>query len=410
VLCTLVIQLFIWYSENILGLIKGVRFPWAANYGWYILFALSCGSVGLWVSLQWARRLRLSPDPYVFYLRAFIIAALLTVALSFANAELPVYFAGMILFLALAVLVRPLWLKGILAVLTVLPPIRLVFFEYLGLFQRGLSGNPSNSALGSLLYNVMFPVIYGLLSLPLVYALAAIYRSGEGDLFFLRRFASRKGLAMAGAAAVVLGLATFLRQPYDATWKPSVRISQIATAGADSGSVTLMSGEYLKGVRVWLDGRDTVLDANVTSARLRTDRAAGIPWLAIEETTMVRAVPGDSLTSLDHTLILKNARRPYMVTVAYRSDRKFEVNSQWSTGGRRVAKDSDRQKTFTWYAFPESTLIIPATFAVRDSQSIHESIEVVYDSLAYPLSAQREGTLMTQRATVTASREFSAKK
>jgi hypothetical protein len=408
-LFSFVIQMFIWYSENVIGLIKGVRFPWAANVGWYILLGLASGSIGVWIVLGWTRRLKLSPDPYVYYLRAFVILSLLMVALSAANAELPIYPALTILLLVGGVLVRPMWLKGILALLAVTPMIRLVFLEYLGLALRLSTTQSPGSALGSLIRGISLPVLFTLYSIPLVYVFAAIYRSAEGDLFWLKEFRKRWGLFAAAGSTLVMAVIVIFRMPYNATWEPIVRIVQVATAGADSGSINMDSGEYLRGVRLSLDGKDTVIDANVTFAPILTARPASIPWLAIEETTLVRPAADDSLVSLAHTLILKNSRRPLLVTVAYRSDRKFELSSPWTAGGgRRRSTDSERQKTFTWYAFPDSTLIIPVTFSVRDTQKIRESIEVTYDSIAYPLTVHREGSVFTQRATVSASSTFPA--
>jgi len=282
-----------------------------------------------------------------------------------------------------------------------------LFLEYLGLFLRMMSDSPPGSPLGSIVRNVMLVVVYTLLSLPLVYAIAAIVASHSGDLLLLQRFRRRSGLVLAIGLTLVLGINAAMHTPYNETWLPEARISQSSTLGADSGVVTLSSAEYLAGVRATIDGADTLLAGRITHAVLRTGHSVAIPWLSIEETTLVARHEGDSLVALAHTLVMANARRPLQVTVAYRSDRPFTLTSPWTAGGpRRMGMDSDKLKTFCWYAFPDSTLILPVTFAVADSQRIRESIEVVYDSLAVPVTLTREGMIFTQRATVSAAREF----
>jgi len=73
-----------------------------------------------------------------------------------------------------------------------------------------------------------------------------------------------------------------------------------------------------------------------------------------------------------------------------------------------MEKESDRLKSFSWYAFPESVLVIPVTFTLRDTQKVRETIEVTFDSLAYPVIMHRDETYFTKRSVVNATRTFGA--
>jgi hypothetical protein len=121
------------------------------------------------------------------------------------------------------------------------------------------------SFLSSVLYNLGFVLFFTLISLPYVYAFAAVYRDSGRDLFWLKKFRGSAGVALAGCGAAVTAVLLLLRPVYDPLWETSVSVTQTYRLGADSGTVSLSSGEYLRGVRCVYDGRDTTLEASVTS-------------------------------------------------------------------------------------------------------------------------------------------------
>ena len=267
------------------------------------------------------------------------------------------------------------------------------------------------TGLSSLMYNAGFILFFTLLSLPLVYGFAAIYRSARVDLFWLKKFKGKAGLVLACGAIIVLGTVLLFRPVYDERWEPQVKVTQSFTLGADSGIVSVNSGEYLKGVRFRYDGRDTTITEKTLSALLPTARPATVPWLRVQDSTSRDAAPGDTLRTVTRVLTLSSARRPFTVTVSYRSASAFTVSSPWLLRGKtRMQKDSENAKSYTWYSFPDTVLVVPVTFALRDSQKIRESIEVVYDSLAYPITMVRDLTSFTQRTVVSATRTFGAER
>jgi hypothetical protein len=115
----------------------------------------------------------------------------------------------------------------------------------------------------------------------------------------------------------------------------------------------------------------------------------------------------DTTNVFARRIVLHSALRPLSVTVSYRSEKPFTAASPWVTGVRRgVVADSGRYKTFSWYAFPDTPLVVPVTFTLRDSQKVHETVEVTYDSLAYPLSLGRDLTYFVKRTIVNAGATF----
>lgn len=408
-LFTFIIQLFFWLSENVIGIVRGYRFPWVNNFGGFALLAFFSGLIGLWLVLRMAGRLPLSSLPFPHYIRAFVLLTLLLILMSIPNAELGVYPALSLIFLSLAILLTPPVLKVLFILLSPLPIVRLVFGEYTGLFERLLAHIPMTSIASSVLYNLGFVLFFTVVSLPFVYAVAAVYRESGRDLFALKKFGGTPGLAIACGGAALTGVLLLFRPVYDPLWEASVAVTQTYGLGADSGSVNLSSAEYLDGIRCSLDGRDSTFTGRITHVRVPTGAPAVVRWLTVDTSLSVGPEGSDTARIVQRRLVLHSAFRPLSVTVSYRSDRPFTVASPWVTGIRRgAAGDTARNKTFTWYSFPDTPLVVPVTLTLRDSQRVRETVEVTYDSLAYPVALTREYTYFTRRTVVDASTAFVA--
>jgi hypothetical protein len=100
-------------------------------------------------------------------------------------------------------------------------------------------------------------------------------------------------------------------------------------------------------------------------------------------------------------LEINSAVPPFTVLVTYRSQQPFEATSEWAHGGnRRAGDESDRFKSFYWYSFPQMPLAVPVTFTLKPGQRVTERVEIVYDSLAFPVQLERPRTVFTKRMVV----------
>ena len=61
---------------------------------------------------------------------------------------------------------------------------------------------------------------------------------------------------------------------------------------------------------------------------------------------------------------------------------------------------SNRFKSFYWYSFPPMPLTVPVTFKLNPGQKVTERVEIVYDSLAFPVQLERPRTIFTKRLVV----------
>jgi len=408
-LATFFIHIFIWNSETLLGLFKGYRFPWVNNsVGFWVLGVLS-GAIGLWLVLQAVRRYRLSHDAYVFARVALVLFFILILGTAFITPELAVYPAVAVLLLAAALLVRPTAVKLLCFVLSAYMFYKMFFFDGMMLFQRGVAMNTLSKPWQNLLYEAAFVVLYGLLSLPLVYGFAAVYRGSGADLFWLKKFRGRGGLI--GSLVLTLGVAAYLfAQPvYDRLWYSSIRVDQRFTIGAHQDSsdngIEVKSSESLRDVQAVIDGRDTVLTEGSNFWRPALPKGARVDWVEVRSSDAVPAASSDTTVQLERTITVRSAFRPLRVEALFESKEPFEVASPWASGAKSrdpSLRQTSTRKRFSWYAFPDTLLRIPITFTLRQKQTVAQTVSVTFDSLASPLRLYRDFTNVRYRTTVTA--------
>ena len=401
-LFVLIIQTLIWYSENIVGLLSGYRYPWVGNFGGFVVLGVVAGLIGVWCVIRLAGRMRLSHDPNPYYLRALGMLLAFTIVLSLGSVELGPYGAVGLLLISLAVLIKPPSVKLLLVAAAAWFFFRLIFFEDLPFLQRMLIRVPAVSIWTNALINAWYVVFFTVLSLPFAYAFAAVYRESAGDLLWLKRFRASRWLALLTVAAVAMVIYLSHRPVYNSLWQRSDQVQERFNARSDSSTIEITSAEYLRGLQVRYDGVDTIVGGRVNSFRIHPPERPVMQWCTFSHADAAGEAgdQGDSMRTVRHVLELHSARRPYTVTVSYSSARPFVMSSPWAMRGETSAQAS-RTHTISWYSFPEAPLVVPVTIGLSDTQKVVETTEVTFDSLAYPLALAEKFTYFTPRTIVT---------
>jgi hypothetical protein len=399
---TLIIQSCIWSSENIVGLIRGYRFPWVNNVEGFFVFGILCGLIGLWCVLQMLRRLPLAPDAYGFCRLSCILLSVLLLLFSLLGPELAVFPALSLLLFALSVLTRRTTLMVVFFGASVAVMLRLIFFEEIGLWERQLSRSMPLFFSQRLVYNVVFIIFFTCISLPFMYAAAAVYRGSGRDLFWLKRLRAKSGIVGLALPTVALMVYLLSRPVYDHQWASEIRVEQRYTIGADSSVITLKGSDYLDGASIRDEGQETVIHGRTLFHMVRPASGSAVSWCKIHAYEFkATGGRGDSSRTLERMVDIHSELRPLRIGMTYSSMRPFEVQSPWAHGGdKRLGRESDRFKTFSWYSFPDTDLVVPLMFTIKEGQKITEHIEVTYDSLAYPLSVRRAFTNVSMRTYV----------
>jgi hypothetical protein len=407
---TVVVQLFVWMSETVVALIRGIRFPWVNNFGGFVVLGVIAGVIGLWVVLRWARRWQVTEDPFPLHLRACILLVLAIALMAFAGAEMAAYPAMVLLLLGLAMLARNRMVRVVLALAAPIPIVRLLFSEWLGILTRALATRPDNGPLPSILFDAGLILLFTLASLPLAYAYVALDRDSASHGRWFSWFASWRGVTVAGALAAGVLVMLVQRPVYSSWWERETRVEQRQSLGADSSIVRVESAEYLRGDTVSWGGRDSVLEGRTNAFVPELPGQTVVRWLQVERTDeeVADSSAADSSATMRRLLLLKSALRPYMVEVSYRTTVHHTVTSSWSAGARRrgLGGPDPNATTFTWYSFPDTILAVPVTISAPVGTKVTESITVTYDTLSYPLRVSGPLTGVAYRTIVTAADTF----
>ncbi len=142
-----IIQSCVWLSENVVALIKGVRFPWMSDITGYFGLAFLGGCIGIWVTLHLSPKLRLRHQAYPYFLRASVILALFVLLSSLSSAKLALYPSMALFLLGLAMIVRQPVLKLLFWLMSPHFMFRLFFSEGFDFLARFAHGQPDISPL-----------------------------------------------------------------------------------------------------------------------------------------------------------------------------------------------------------------------------------------------------------------------
>jgi hypothetical protein len=396
-----IIQICAWTSTVVITLLTGVRFAWVNNFPGFVVMGVVAGLIGLWIGLRILNRLQIASDPNPYLIRTLGVLVLFTLGLLSASVELAVYPAAVLLLAGVIGLVKDRWIRLLMLAVAIIIMWKLVFFEALGLIQHGFLAVRFDALWKDFLYHLSFPLLFTLISLPFAYLAAAMHLGSSADMFGIDWFRTWRGVTVAGAIFVLLAIFLSGREVYDKFWQPTVRLQETLRLGDDTAAVDITSGEYMSGLRLTYGDKDTMLQGRINGYDFRpVVQSAGF-WPTI--TSAERDSAGtDSTRLVRRQLQINSAMVPYTVAVTYRSREAFEATSEWSHGGNRRGPDeSDRVKSYYWYSFPSMPLVIPVTFKLKPGQKVTERVELVYDSLAYPVQLQRPLTVFSKRMVIT---------
>jgi hypothetical protein len=371
-LLMLIVQSCVWLSENVVALVKGVRFPWMAEINGYFVLAFFAACIGIWLSLQLSHRLHLRQEAYPYFLRASVFLVLLILLFSFNSTKLALYPASALFMLSLAMLVRQPVLKIIFWLLSPHFMFRLFFSEVFDFFARALHSQPDITPDINAGLQISYILFFSLWAFPFLLGFAALYFDSHTGLF-LKQLRRRLFGIVAFALFAVTIIVLSLQESYSKEWLPSVRVEEDFNLDSTKGTLTLASTEYLKNTRLIFAGRDTVFQNSGTAASF--EKALPMPeqpWVDLNRT--VQTTRSDSATIVELHLNLHFKHHPTRIRVSYSSSRAALSNA----ASPYALSSTTRTVSLQWGAFSDTTLSIPLTFTLarKDSLEINENVEV----------------------------------
>jgi len=396
-LASLMITACGWLSSDLIALVRGIRHPWLTAIPLYYLFALLAVVIGGWISIHLMSRLRLSQCPYVFFKRAVILPALLIILSGLFAVKLAVEPSAALLLIGLAALVRHPLLKLLLVLLSPWWILRILFSEWDALLFRSLASGIPQGPVAWLAFNGIAVLFFSIMILPFLFALASIVRDHTQLKRVVTIAGSRATLAVSVVLSVILAGYLLAIPVFDQFWYRDVHIDERYDGSNHAREVSIRSSEYLKGVTITHDGRDTLIQARTTKVDLTPAAGFDTTWLVVRRLEQAQHF-GDT-TLYDVKLRLDSKRRPLTVSVSFESGgealRAFDTPYQFHT---------DRGTTrIDWYSFPDSALTIPVSFSTVGHGGVTERIEVTFDGLADPVGVDGETIYILPRTTYVSS-------
>lgn len=402
-LLMLIIQTCVWLSENVVGLMKGVRYPWLAEPEGYRVFAFIAACMGIWISLQLAPKLKFRKDPYSYFLRAVITLTLFIALTSLFSAKLALYPAMGLFFLALAMIVRPAPLKFLFWILSPHFMFRLFFSEGFDFIARLVTLSSSVTVFVGFVIHVLYIIFFSLWAFPFLLGFAAVYFDSQTDVLWLKRFRSKWGIIVSGGVFIIMAAILATRPTFSQYWKQKIWLEQTYDANSNKGSVVIKSSDYLNNTRLRFGNKDTVIADRALSLKLKDIDIPSEPWVSVERT--IESSTKDTTASFNILVKLRTRFRPLSLNLTFSAGHHDIVDITTPLAYSSIGKSV----SLRWYSFPDTSLLIPIHFTVIGADSVTESIEATFVEELEPIAVEKEMAAVIRRTKLTQSAILKAK-
>ncbi|HEX9829169.1 MAG TPA: M28 family metallopeptidase [Bacteroidota bacterium] len=394
-----IIQTSVWLSENVVGVLKGIRFPWWSSLTGYFVLGFLGALVGIWLALQLAKHLRMSKNPSRYFLRAVILLTIFILILALGSVKLAFYPVSALLLLSLAVFVRQKLLRILLWFVSAHFMYHLAFSEGFELLAHALGAFP-RSMFVSVIMHLFYILLFSVWSFPFLLGYAALRFDSGVDYFWLNRFRQRSGLVLAGSGFAVCAAVLIYQPTFTDLWKQKITVEQTVNLDSNTGSIALASNEYLSGTRVHFSTEtgemiDTLLSGKTTEATLHRFEVSGEPWISAERTVQETSA-SDTSSTVNILLKVHSLHRPFTLTVTYSSG----THTLLKPASPLSFASTEHTMTFRWYSFPDTLLTIPVSFNIANTAQVVETIEAVFIEPLVPVTVQRINSSISHRTTV----------
>jgi hypothetical protein len=393
-LFAMLIQTCVWLSENLVGLIKGTRFPWVAYPNGYFILGFLAALLGIIFSLKFSPRMNLSKDPYRWFLRAVIFLLVFTSLLALINVKVTLYPALALFFLALAMLVQKPWLKLLFWILSPHFMFRLMFSEGFVFWGRMTAFHSTQPMWMYFVLHLFYIFFFALWSFPSLLGFAAVYFDSGVDLLWLKQWRTRTGL-IAGSTLFLLCVLVLSSFPsYSDEWRSTITIDQSLDMNTGKGTVQLKSSEYLRHLTVHLAEKDTIISTWKRNVPIKEFTYHHAPWIQIERTVLKTSLDSSITYNILATLHFKY--RPQNFTLSY-STKKSKIED---VAGEFIANTTAHSVSLQWKSFPDTVMMIPIHFRTAKADTVTETLEEKFVELIEPVRIEKERTNIVPQTTV----------
>lgn len=381
-----------WLAPDLIGLLKGDRFPWFAHPRYHLVLGVLAAGFGLMAGVRIGSALGISLSPYALFKRSFIILGALTLLLAWAGVEMAVGPALCLALLSVALVIPHPFPAAAAALIAPVWMFRLIFSEADTLLFRFTAPQlPADFGMTAAV-NGVWILLLSLFLLAWLPGAVAVIRRRENPGAFIEALKSRRFMVFTGGLFGIWALFLLVVPSYERPWLPRVLIEEIDDGGADT--LRVRGSEFLRGASVSADGLDTVLTGRVTGLVAPLGRLPGERRLAVARE--VAPAAGDTSTRYDVRLAIEAPRRPYTLSVRYASSsgRPVPLETPLATRTRDGATE------VTWYSFPDLPVGAEVSFSVGAGDTVTEVVTATFDTLARPVEFRHRQSDVIRRSVV----------
>jgi hypothetical protein len=383
-----------WMTPDLVGLLKGVRFPWYAHPEYYYGPSLLAAAFGLLLGARISRRFGISGSPYVLYKRSFIALTALVVIAALIGPNVAVAPAACMALLSAALLFRAPLPAAALALLAPVWMFRIVFPEPEAMLFRYAAPQLPGTWGVTAAVNAVWVLLLSTLLFAWLPGVAAVIRSRRNPWSFIAAMRSRRLLVVTSALFGICVVVLLLVPSYEHPWYPDLAVEQVDWPGTGRDTVRVRGTEYLTGAAIGHGSVDTVMPAGTLRHVSAGELPADVRWL--ETGRQSEAGRGDSATAYDVTLRMRTPFRPYTLAVTYSSARG--AAPAVATGLR--AREKRGVTTISWYSYPDTAVDARVRLTVQPGDTVTEEITATFDSLMVPVNVRYREANVRRRTIV----------
>ncbi len=256
-----------WVSESLVGILKGVRYPWLVDLDLYVLFAIFCSIVTMLFFSKQLLLLFKSHSPIKWYIRVLIVLGIYTVLLLLFNVRLAVYPAVSIFVVGFIVIIPSVIVKIILWFVALYPLIQISFNEGFDMIARMVVLQHILTLPAGIILQLIPPVFFVLWFLPAAMLLAAILSQSSFELSEQFKRWRKKSIIVFAITGVLIMFLLLLLPSHNSIWAPSVKAT-FKEYSADSATISLESSEYITNTILRTPINDTTIDQRIIKTEI----------------------------------------------------------------------------------------------------------------------------------------------
>lgn len=378
-----------WYSENLIGFLKGVRYPWIVEYEPFLLVAFFTGLFASGIVLRFFPNIFFWASPVQWFTRAVVLFSITTILLFLVDFRLALYPATALALLSIVLIVKNRILQYSAWGLSTWVLFRLIFSEGFHFLAR-------STVLHQYFPPVISAAIQGTLLLFFTYWFFPAILTFMGITSqlnvsrLLTSLSSWKSLTLQMLLALFASLYALSKPSYNEDWRPNVTAEYRVMN--DSTIFRLTSPEYITGTHVTTRELDTLIRERTNDVLFSLPHDT-LCWFT-EHFSLETPEHDTSVTSTVH-IQFHFLHKPMEFTVRCSPTTAivYDAISPWHTNTSRTAPSLT-------FLYPDSTLYLPLSLVISKNDTLHFSYEAVFHQLPPGITIDKPLTNIITRTVI----------